>query len=59
MFACGTAAVVTPLGRLAWDGGEVVMGTEPGEVTMRVRQALLDIQHGRAEDTHGWLRQLA
>ena len=59
VFACGTAAVVTPLGRLAWDGGEVVMGTEPGEVTMRVRQALLDIQHGRTPDTHGWLRQLA
>ncbi len=59
VFACGTAAVVTPLGRLAWEGGEVVMGTEPGEVTMRVRQALLDIQHGRTEDRHGWLRQLA
>jgi branched-chain amino acid aminotransferase len=59
VFACGTAAVVTPLGRLAWEGGEVVMGTEPGEVTMRVRQALLDIQHGRTPDTHGWLRQLA
>ena len=59
VFACGTAAVVTPLGRLAWEGGEVVMGTEPGEVTMRVRQAQLDIQYGRASDTHGWLRQLA
>ncbi len=59
VFACGTAAVVTPLGRLAWDGGEVVMGTEAGETTMRVRQALLDIQYGRADDTHGWLRQLA
>jgi len=59
VFACGTAAVVTPLGRLAWDGGELVMGTEPGPVTMRVRQALLDVQHGRATDTHGWLRQLA
>jgi len=59
VFACGTAAVVTPLGRLAWDGGEVVMGTEAGETTMRVRQALLDIQYGRTEDTHRWLRQLA
>ncbi len=59
VFACGTAAVVTPLGRLAWDGGEVVMGTEAGETTVRVRQALLDVQYGRTEDTHGWLRQLA
>ena len=59
VFACGTAAAVTPLGRLAWEGGEVVMGTRPGEVTMRVRQALLDIQYGRTTDSHGWLRQLA
>ncbi len=59
VFACGTAAVVTPLGRLAWDGGEVVMGTEAGTTTMAVRQALLDIQYGRTPDTHGWLRQLA
>jgi branched-chain amino acid aminotransferase len=59
VFACGTAAVVTPLGRLAWDGGEVVMGTDAGPTTLRVRQALLDIQYGRTADTHGWLRQLA
>lgn len=59
VFACGTAAVVTPLGRLAWDGGEVVMGTEAGPTTMNVRQALLDLQYGRAADTHGWMRRLA
>ena len=55
VFACGTAAVVTPLGRLAWDGGELSMGDEPGPVTMSIRQALLDIQYGRADDAHGWL----
>ncbi|WP_336923075.1 branched-chain amino acid aminotransferase [Aquipuribacter sp. SD81] len=59
VFACGTAAVVTPLGRLAWDGGEVVMGTEPGPVTTQVRERLLGIQYGREADTHGWLRRLA
>ena len=26
VFACGTAAVITPVGRLAWDGGEAVIG---------------------------------
>ncbi|MFC5380453.1 branched-chain amino acid aminotransferase [Aquipuribacter nitratireducens] len=59
VLACGTAAVVTPLGRLAWDGGEVVMGEEPGETTMRIRSRLLDIQYGREADEHGWLRRLA
>ena len=59
VFACGTAAVVTPVGRLAWDGGEAVIGDNAvGAVTSRIRSALLDIQYGRAEDTHGWLVRL-
>lgn len=62
VFACGTAAVVTPVGRLAWDGGEVVHGRpenpETGPVTSSVRSALLDIQHGRVEDTHGWMHRV-
>ncbi len=46
-------------GRLAWDGGEVVInGNEVGSVTERIRSALLDIQYGRAEDTHGWMHRL-
>jgi branched-chain amino acid aminotransferase len=58
VFACGTAAVITPLGRLVWDGGEVTMGTEPGPVTSEIRQALLDIQYGRADDVHGWMHRM-
>jgi branched-chain amino acid aminotransferase len=59
VFACGTAAVVTPVGRLVWDGGEVGSANAVGEVTARIRQALVDIQYGRAEDTHSWMRRLA
>jgi branched-chain amino acid aminotransferase len=56
VFACGTAAVLTPVGRLAWRGGEVtVAGDEPGPVTAAIRTALLDVQYGRAEDRHGWM----
>jgi branched-chain amino acid aminotransferase len=58
VFACGTAAVITPLGRLAWDGGELSMGDELGPVTTSIRQALLDIQYGRADDAHGWLHRV-
>ncbi len=57
VFACGTAAVITPVGRLAWKGGEVTM-PDRHEVTMSLREELLDIQYGRAEDRHGWLYQL-
>jgi branched-chain amino acid aminotransferase len=59
-FACGTAAVVTPVGRLAWSDGEVDSSVDgdAGPVTKAVRQALVDIQYGRAEDTFGWLHRV-
>jgi branched-chain amino acid aminotransferase len=59
VFACGTAAVITPVGRLVWDDGEVgTTAAEAGPVATQLRQALLDIQYGRAEDAHGWMRRL-
>ena len=61
VFACGTAAEITPVGRLVWDGGAVdsPTGGDTGEVTGRLRSALVDVQYGRRPDTHGWLRRLA
>jgi branched-chain amino acid aminotransferase len=59
VFACGTAAAVTPVGKLVSADGELSHGTGgAGEVTMAIREKLLDVQYGRAEDTHGWLRRL-
>ena len=59
VFACGTAAVVTPVGQLRWDGGEVgVADGDAGSLTMQLRQALVDIQYGRADDTFGWMHQV-
>ncbi|GLZ79854.1 branched-chain-amino-acid aminotransferase [Actinorhabdospora filicis] len=58
-FACGTAAVMTPIGMAKSVNGDIeVGGGKAGEVTMRLRQALLDIQHGAAEDTHGWITRI-
>ncbi|SDP30582.1 branched-chain amino acid aminotransferase [Actinacidiphila guanduensis] len=59
VFACGTAAVITPVGsvkstRANW----TVADGEPGAVTMRLRAALLDIQTGQAPDKHGWMHPL-
>lgn len=59
-FACGTAAVITPVGRVdsknsgAWtiaDGGS-------GEVTMKLRKALVDIQTGKSADNHNWVHRI-
>ena len=60
VFACGTAAVVTPVGRLRWRGGEVEIGEVgmTGKVTGEIRQRLLAIQHGQEPDDHGWLHRV-
>ncbi len=57
VFACGTAAVVTPVGSLKWDGGEAPAPAST-DLTLRVRQALVDVQYGRAEDTFGWMHRI-
>jgi len=60
VFACGTAAVVTPIGRFV-DGDTTVTVADGamGEVTRRIRERLLDIQGGTVEDTHGWMHRVA
>ncbi|MGH3449534.1 MAG: branched-chain amino acid aminotransferase [Haloechinothrix sp.] len=59
VFACGTAAVITPVGRVKHTGGEfLINGGNPGELTMRLREGLTGIQTGKAADPHGWMHPL-
>ncbi len=60
VFACGTAAVITPVGELKSET-ETIGSPEAaaGEVTMSIRRELLGIQTGAVEDTRGWLTRLA
>jgi branched-chain amino acid aminotransferase len=56
VFACGTAAVITPVGRVKGADGEWVVGDgEPGPVTMRLREELVGIQYGARQDPYGWI----
>ena len=56
VFACGTAAVITPVGAVKSAHGSWTVGDGgPGEVSMRLRQALVDVQRGAAPDRHEWL----
>jgi branched-chain amino acid aminotransferase len=58
-FACGTAAVVTPIAALK--GEDFVIGdpdAPAGELTMSLRKELTDIQYGRIPDVNGWLTRL-
>lgn len=55
-FACGTAAVVTPIGEVKGrEHGFTIGDGGAGSVAGRLKAALLDIQTGRAPDRHGWL----
>jgi branched-chain amino acid aminotransferase len=59
VFACGTAAVITPVGAVKSAHGSWTVGDgRPGEVTMRLRQALVDLQRGAAPDPHGWMHRV-
>lgn len=57
VFACGTAAVVTPVGRLLSAAGEIPAPAST-DLTMKIRQELVDIQFGRAEDGFGWMHRV-
>jgi branched-chain amino acid aminotransferase len=58
-FACGTAAVVTPIGRVRGRGFDFAIGNGgPGMVTEQLRQKLTSIQRGTAPDPHGWVERL-
>jgi branched-chain amino acid aminotransferase len=60
VFACGTAAVITPVGRVKSTSGEWLVGSgEPGPVTMRLREELVGMQHGERPDTYGWIHKTA
>ena len=58
-FACGTAAVISPIGKVCSASGDfLVSGGVAGPVAMGLRQKLVDIQYGRAADPHNWIRKL-
>jgi branched-chain amino acid aminotransferase len=59
VFACGTAAVITPVGQVKGATGEWTIGSgEPGPVTMRLREELVGIQYGERPDPHGWIHKI-
>ena len=58
-FACGTAAVVTPIAMIK--AADFTIGspdTAAGDLTMSLRAELTDIQYGRLPDPHGWMLRL-
>lgn len=59
--ACGTAAVITPIGCLGYLNKRYTFygdGKEAGPVTTRLYHHLTALQVGDIEDTHGWLAEV-
>lgn len=58
-FACGTAAVISPIGKVRSASGDFdINGGVAGPVAMSLRKKLVDIQYGRAPDPHEWVRKV-
>ncbi|MDR1861611.1 MAG: branched-chain amino acid aminotransferase [Candidatus Ancillula sp.] len=59
-FACGTAAVIASIGRLAGKGFDVQIGVEQveGELTVSLRDEIVGIQTGKVEDRFGWCTKI-
>ena len=59
-MACGTAAVVTPVGQVSGPEGDFTIGSGgPGQLTQKLRERLVGIQRGRHPDPHGWVMKLS
>jgi branched-chain amino acid aminotransferase len=59
VFACGTAAVITPVGAVRGTAGDWTIGDgQPGPVTMRLREQLLGLQFGQLPDPYGWVNKV-
>jgi branched-chain amino acid aminotransferase len=59
VFACGTAAVITPVGAVRSAAGDWVIGDgTPGPVTTRLRDELVGIQYGQRPDPYDWIHLL-
>ena len=59
VFACGTAAVITPIALVKAKDFTIGAADAPaGELTMSLRDELTGIQYGRLPDHHGWMRRI-
>ena len=60
VWGTGTAAVVSPVGTLGYNGQDLLInGGETGEVTQKLFDAISGLQYGRSNDAHGWTSEVA
>lgn len=57
-FCTGTAAVISPISDITWNGRTRHFGDEPGPIAARLYDLLDGIQTGRVPDPYGWVTVL-
>lgn len=55
-FGSGTAAVISPIGQLTWEGKDLIVNEgKTGEIAKRVYDTLTNIQYGKTPDLFDWV----
>jgi branched-chain amino acid aminotransferase len=58
-FATGTAAVISPIGTLGWNGEDMIINRgEIGELSQKLYDSIASIQYGKSDDKFGWITKL-
>ncbi|WP_010647872.1 branched-chain amino acid aminotransferase [Oceanobacillus massiliensis] len=58
-FGSGTAAVISPIGQLTWEGKDMVINEgKTGEISQKVYDTITGIQYGTSEDPFGWVEEV-
>lgn len=59
VFGTGTAAVISPVGELNWDGNIITINEgKTGELSARIYETITGIQYGKIEDKFGWTQEV-
>ncbi len=59
VFGTGTAAVISPVGELNWNGKKAVINNgEIGPVSRRLYDTMTGIQYGKLPDPFGWIESV-
>ena len=59
-FGCGTAAVISPVGKLCWKGTDYIINdNQSGDISKQLYDELTGIQYGTREDRFGWIEKVA
>lgn len=58
-FGCGTAAVISPIGKLGWGDKTIeIGGGRTGDISQRLYETITGIQTGKLEDPFGWMTEV-